>query len=318
MNILLFGNQGQLGWELQRTLPTLGEVVSLDYPRIDLVQPESIRHVIHDLMMTRKFPPDILINATAYTAVDQAEDERQKAFAINALAPAIMAEEASRLNAAFIHYSTDYVFDGQLGKAYLESDQPNPMNVYGESKLAGEQSIVSIMETSNPSNWNAYLILRTSWVYSLRGNSFVNKVLRWSRQQKKLRLVTDQVGNPTWARFLAETTAQLLAMAKNQKDPIGWLSERKGLYHLAGDGWASRYEWGKYILTLDPHPEEHLVETLEPALTYEFPSPARRPPFSALDCSHFISMFNLRLPDWKEALSLALNHSPDIHTSTNG
>jgi dTDP-4-dehydrorhamnose reductase len=306
MKILLFGHQGQLGWELLRTMLPLGEIIAIDYPRIDLKDSENIRSFIRELQSQRQFHPDILVNATAYTAVDLAESEREQAFAINAQAPTIMADEADRLNAAFIHFSTDYVFDGELGRAYVEDDLPNPINVYGESKLAGEKGVISLLETLGHNT--PFFIFRTSWVYSLRGDSFVNKVLQWSRNQKKLRLVTDQVSNPTWARFLAEITTQVLAMAASQNNPREWLAEHRGLYHLAGNGWTSRYEWGETILKLDPHPEEQTVESLEPALTSDFPSPAMRPPFTALNCDRFASVFHLRLPGWKEGLHLALNN----------
>ena len=182
------------------------------------------------------------------------------------------------------------------GRPYLETDIPHPLGVYGQSKLAGEQAILQVD--------GAYLILRTSWVYSLRRESFVTKVLDWARRQSTLRVVADQVGNPTWARPLAEAIAQLLAMAG--QDPYHWIRERKGLYHLAGDGYASRLEWAQAILESDPHPQEQTVREILPALTAEFPTPAQRPLFSALDCRRFTEVFGLRLPPWEEALRLAL------------
>jgi dTDP-4-dehydrorhamnose reductase len=219
-------------------------------------------------------------------------------MAINAAAPGVLAEEAAALGAALIHYSTDYVFDGLKGSAYIETDTPNPLNMYGKSKLAGEQAIRQAGGT--------FLILRTVWVYSLRRDSFVTKVLEWSRRQSTLRLVTDQVGNPTWARMLAEISAQLLA--KGGKDPLSWLEERKGLYHLAGSGIASRLEWAQAILRCDPAREEQLTREIQPALTAEFPTPARRPLYSALNCDKFTDTFDLRLPDWEEALRLAMEN----------
>ena len=195
-----------------------------------------------------------------------------------------------------MHYSTDYVFDGNSQSPYRESDTPNPINAYGKGKLAGERYIQSIDGT--------YLILRTSWVYSLRKGGFVNKVLEWARKQQVMRVVADQVANPTWCRMLAEATAQLLAMGR--ENVIAWLDERKGLYHLAGEGYASRLEWACAILELDPHKEEHVVQEVQSALTADFPAPATRPPFSALNCDHFASTFGLRLPEWKDSLKLAL------------
>jgi dTDP-4-dehydrorhamnose reductase len=291
VKILLLGNTGQLGWELERTLATLGTVHAVDYPELNLADLAGSSRLI------REFQPQLIINATAYTAVDRAESERELAGAINARAPAFLAEEASALGAALIHYSTDYVFDGSKGQPYVETDQPHPLGAYGESKLAGEKAIQNM--------GGAYLILRTSWVYSLRRESFVGKVLKWSRQQRTLRLVSDQVGNPTWSRMLAEVTGQLIAMAG--KDLTGWVAERRGLYHLAGWGYASRLEWGKVILSLDRKKEEQVAEEVLPALTAEFPTPAWRPLFSALNCDRFYSTFALRLPDWKYALNLAMD-----------
>jgi len=289
--ILLLGNTGQLGWELQRTLAPLGEVIGLDYPAINLAQPESIQKVI------QQNQPQIIINATAYTAVDRAESEPDLAKAINATAPGILAEAAAQLGSSLIHYSTDYVFDGSKGSPYLETDAPNPLGIYGSSKLAGEQAIRGIS--------GAYLILRTSWVYSMRRPSFVTKVLEWSRQQPVLRMVTDQVANPTSARMLAEITALLLAKAA--PDTIHWIAERAGVYHLAGSGIASRMEWAQAILEMDPKPNERLAQKIEPALTADFPTPAQRPLYSALNCTLFEQTFGLRLPDWQTALKLTLD-----------
>jgi len=290
MHILLLGKYGQLGWELQRTLAPLGDLIALDFPEIDLKQEENLSQLIHNIR------PQVIFNATAYTAVDRAESEPEIAKAINAHAPRVMAEEAKKMGAVLIHYSTDYVFDGTQGSDYLETDTPNPLNIYGQSKLAGERAIQEV--------GGSYLILRTSWVYSVRRNSFVTKVLEWSRTQTSLRIVSDQVSNPTWCRMLAEVTAQLLAMAG--RDVAGWLDERRGIYHLAGSGRASRFEWAQAILEMDPRREEQTVHEVQPALTSEFPTPAVRPLHSALNCDHFTDTFGLTLPDWREALKLAL------------
>jgi dTDP-4-dehydrorhamnose reductase len=290
MHLLLLGKNGQLGWELRRTLPPLGRLTALDYPEIDLVHPQSVCQAIEELR------PDVVINATAYTAVDRAESEAEIAMAVNAAAPGQIAAACAAAGAALVHYSTDYVFDGTLGRAYVESDAPNPLNVYGQSKLAGEQNI----ETCG----GAYLILRTSWVYSLRRDSFVTKVLQWSRQQPTLRVVADQVGSPTWARMLAEITAHVLAAG--QREIGAWLHARRGVYHLAGSGAASRLEWAQAILRLDPHREEQICQAVLPALTSDFPTPAQRPLYSALDCARFEGVFGLRLPDWEAALALAM------------
>jgi dTDP-4-dehydrorhamnose reductase len=290
VRILLFGKIGQLGWELQRALAPLGEILALDYPEIDLTRPDGLAGIVHEAR------PEVILNATAYTAVDKAENEGQIPMAINGIAPGIMAEAARTVGAALIHFSTDYVFNGMKGTTYLESDDPHPLGVYGQSKLAGEQAIQAV--------GGAALIFRTSWVYSLRRDSFVTKVLEWGRKQTDLRIVEDQVSNPTWCRMLAEVTAQLIAKAG--KDPAAWLGERRGLYHLAGSGYASRLEWAREILALDPFKEEQVVKELQPAATSEFPTPAQRPLFSALNCDRFTETFGLRLPEWRAALKLAM------------
>ena len=294
MRILLLGNTGQLGWELERSLPPLGEVFAIDYPQVDLAHLNEVRTLIRDCR------PQVIFNAAAYTAVDRAESEADLAMAINARAPGVLAEEARALGAAIIHYSTDYVFDGMLGKSYSEGDPPNPLNMYGKSKLEGEQAVQQI--------GGAYLILRTSWVYSLRRDSFVTKVLGWARKQRTLRLVNDQISNPTWCRVLAEASAQL--MVNGGEGFVSWLGERSGLYHLAGSGFASRLEWGKMILKFDPRPEEQVVQEILPASSAEFPTPARRPLFTALNCARFRDTFGLHLPDWQDALRLAMEAPP--------
>ncbi len=289
MKILLIGNHGQLGWELERTLATLGPVTALDYPEIDLTDTRNASALVRDLR------PDVVVNAAAYTAVDKAESEREAAFALNAAAPRALAEETARLGAALIHYSTDYVFDGAKGAPYTEDDLPAPLNVYGESKLAGEQSVLEA--------GGAALVFRTAWVYSLRRPSFVTKVLSWAQKNPVLRIVDDQVSNPTWARALAEATAQILAQALVDGAPLDWLGERAGLYHLAGGGYASRLAWAREIVSLGGLANPPLVEAAKSA---EFPTPAQRPLFSALDCSKFEATFGLRLPPWREALHLAM------------
>lgn len=208
-----------------------------------------------------------------------------------------MAEAARRFGGMLVHYSTDYVFDGKKDSAYIETDIPNPINVYGESKLAGENTVQQAAEV--------YLILRTSWVYSTRLQSgFVRKVLAWARQNETLRIVDDQTGSPTWARMLAETTALLLAKAGDR--PVDYFQSNQGIYHVAGKSSASRYEWAQAILASDPHQDEQKVSRLEPAQSAEFPTAATRPKYSVLDCTHFESTFGLRIPDWKESLALAM------------
>ena len=290
MKILLIGKNGQLGWELQRTLAPLGEVVAVDYPEINLVDERDTRNWV------RRVAPQVIVNAAAYTAVDQAEREPDLAMAINGTAPGVLAEEARDLGAALIHYSTDYVFDGTKGAAYIERDATNPINVYGLSKLAGDQNVQQVDGT--------YLILRTTWVYSLNQGGFVRKVLEWAHKNPELRIVSDQVGSPTWARALAEVTAQVLAMGRG--DLLGWLAERKGLYHLGGRGTVSRLEWARKILEFDPSPEEQVAHEIGSALTSEFPTPATRPLYSPVDCTLFEDTFGICLPAWDDALRLAM------------
>ena len=288
--ILLLGKYGQLGWELHRTLAPFGDLTALDYPEIDLVNPSSLDEIIQDIK------PGVIINATAYTAVDKAEGEVDITMAINAYAPQRMAELALKNGAALIHYSTDYVFNGRKGSPYVESDQPNPLGMYGKSKLAGE---TAIREVDCP-----HLIFRTSWVYSTRRDSFVTKVIKWAQEQEELKIVDDQISNPTWCRMLAEATAILISKADNH--PVEWVSERSGVYHLAGDGYASRLEWAKSILEFDPDPDQQIYQELRPAKSSDYPSQAERPLFSALNCEKFADTFQFRLPDWWEALGLAM------------
>ncbi len=291
MQILLIGKVGQLGWELQRTLGVLGKISAFDYPNIDLEQSEVVRDLV------RGMHPQIIINAAAYTAVDKAETEQDRAWKINAIAPGILAEEAKKLNAVCVHYSTDYVFNGQKKEPYVETDEPDPINIYGKSKLEGER----LMEDVD----GAHIILRTSWVYSLRQQGgFVNKVLEWARQNDVLHIVEDQVGSPTWARMLAEVTTTLIARGGNQLH--GFFKAHRGVYHLAGKGDVSRLEWAKAILRYDPHPLEQRARSLEPASSSEFPTPATRPLYSALNCERFEKIFDLRIPNWEESLQLAM------------
>jgi dTDP-4-dehydrorhamnose reductase len=211
-----------------------------------------------------------------------------------------MAEASRALNAVLIHFSTDYVFDGEKDSAYTEDDPTNPLNVYGQSKLSGEQAIIEA--------GCAYLILRTSWVYSLRGDSFVSKTLSWARQQETLRIVSDQIGSPTWARMLAETTAAVLAQSLPASQD--YFSTRSGIYHLGGLGSVSRLDFARAIVRLDPRVGEQKVHSLEAASTADFPTPARRPLRTSLDCSRFESTFGLRLPHWEESLRLAMSEQP--------
>lgn len=254
----------------------------MDFPEVDLANAGALRALI------QQEKPNMILNAAAYTNVDKAEDEPELARKVNALAPAIMAEEMKKLNGSLIHYSTDYVFDGTKGSPYVESDTPNPINTYGLTKLEGEQLVRGV--------GGNFLIFRTSWVYSLRQGGFVNKVLQWARTQEIMRIVDDQVGSPTWARMLAEATAQVIAQGRG--DPLGYLQEKAGLYHLAGAGAASRFEWAKAILELDPKKEEQVVKELQAVKSSEFPTPAKRPMNCGLNIDNGQTTFNLHIPKW--------------------
>ena len=286
--ILQIGTKGQLGWELLRTCAPLGEVIALDYPDVDLSDSTSLRELV------RSTKPDIIINAAAYTNVDKAESEPEIARAINATGPGVLAEEAKKIGAVLVHYSTDYVFDGAKGSPYVETDAANPLNVYGQTKLEGEQAIAA--------SGCVNLVLRTSWVYSMRQGGFVTKVLQWARTQEVMRVVDDQISSPTSARMLAEVTA--LILAQGREDVFGYLSENGGLYHCAGGGSCSRYEWAKAILEYDPRKEEQAVKELLPAKSTDFAVPANRPMVSVLECDNLFGTFRLRQPTWEECLRL--------------
>ncbi len=288
--ILQIGTIGQLGWELLRTCAPLGEVVALDYPDVDLSDSNGLRELV------RSVKPDIIINAAAYTNVDKAESEPELARAINAIGPGVLAEEAKKIDAVMVHYSTDYVFDGTKGSPYVETDQPNPLNVYGQTKLEGEQAVAA--------SGCVNLVLRTSWVYSMRQGGFVTKVLQWASTQEVMRVVDDQISGPTSARLLAEMSALLLA--KLDYCAYDWLEANSGVFHIAGDGACSRYEWAQKILQLDPHKEEQVVKTIERASSSEFPVPAERPMISVLNNDKLEKTFGLRLPSWEVGLRLTL------------
>jgi dTDP-4-dehydrorhamnose reductase len=290
LKILLLGKKGQLGWEAQRELFCLGDVFAYDYPEIDFLQPDPIINLIQEIQ------PDLIFNAIAYTAVDKAESEPENANKINADTPGLVAEVCKQKNIPLIHISTDYVFDGLLGRDYFEADTPSPINVYGSSKLLGEQYIQQ--------SGCEFLIFRTSWVYSMREGGFLQKVIQWSKNYEVLRIVDDQIGNPTWARMLANLTTRIIPSSKNLLNEF--FQEHKGLYHLAGSGAVSRFAWTKFIIENLPKDAHIKTKTVIPAKTSDFPTPAARPLHSALDCSKFENEFDLKIPDWKLSLSLSL------------
>lgn len=279
-----------MGWELQRSLAPLGTVVALGRAELDLTALDRVR------LGVREIEPDLIVNAAAYTDVDRAESEPDLAMSVNGVAPGILAEETAKLGAGLIHFSTDYVFDGAKDEPYTEVDTPNPLNVYGESKLAGERAVESV--------GGQYLILRTSWVYSLRRECFVTKVLQWAHSQSELRVVDDQVSSPTWCRTIAEKVFHILSYAR--EDFTTFFREYSCLFHIAASGEASRYQWAEAILSADPRREVQTVKALRPAKSREFPSRAKRPPFSVLDSQLLVKRFSVELPHWRIVLASAL------------
>ena len=289
MKILLTGCRGQVGWELARTLSTLGEVVALDADGLDLTDAAAIRRVVGEVR------PGIIVNPAAHTAVDKAESEPDLARAINTTAPGILAEEAEKLGALLVHYSTDYVFDGS-GEALRQEDDPTgPLNVYGATKLEGENAIRA--------GCRRHLIFRTSWVYGARGANFLLTMRRLMGERPELKIVDDQIGAPTWCRHLAEATAQILAQvgspARGADKPEPW-----GVYHMTNGGETSWHGFAAAIQTLDaPGKPARLVAIP----SSEYPTPARRPLNSRLDNGKLERVFGIRLPDWRDALRLCMD-----------
>lgn len=285
--ILLFGKIGQVGWELRRTLGPLCDLICVEYPDVDFTKPDTVRQAIAS---TR---PQIIINAAAYTAVDKAETETALATAINATAPAIMAEEAKKLGALLIHYSTDYVYDGAKTSPYLETDPTGPLGAYGRTKLEGDQAIAAV-------DCN-HLIFRLCWVYGARGANFMLTMQRFAREREKLRVVADQFGSPSWSRMIAETTA--LALARIQSPDHA--AAIKGVYHLCSSGHTSWHGFATAIIEAMPEAERKCCE-IEAIPSSAYPTPTRRPAYSVMSCAKLEKTFGLRLPDWKQCLDLVL------------
>lgn len=287
MRILLIGANGQVGWELRRSLAPWAHLTAVDFPEIDLTRPDSIRHWL-DLAQ-----PGAIINAAAYTAVDQAESDIDRATAINATAPGILAEEARLRGAWLVHYSTDYVFPGTAARPYAESDPADPVNLYGRSKLAGDHAV----EAAN----GRHLIFRLCWVYGLRGRNFLLTLQRLARERERLRVVQDQFGSPTWCRPIADATSLALHIASASPDP----DALRGLYHLACSGHTSWHGFAESIVARLPESERRCT-AIDPISTPEYPTPARRPAWSVLDCTKLQRSFGIRLPPWDHTLALAL------------
>jgi dTDP-4-dehydrorhamnose reductase len=294
--ILLIGAGGQLGWELRHTLLQCGEVVSTDRAILDIADEDAIRRVI------RRQYPDIIVNAAAYTHVDKAEIEPDLAMKVNGIAPGIIAEEAQRAHSALMHYSTDYVFSGSITRLYLEEDEPNPVNRYGASKLAGEKAIGAVD--------GAHLILRTSWVFDARGKNFLTTVVRLAQEQEHLSVVDDQISVPTWSRALAQATLEILnRVAQRSTSIVDGIADQKGIYHVCCEDPTSRFDFAKEMLEtyqrLNNAPQA-LRTDLIPISSAEYPSQAKRPHFSVLSPRKIADAFGVVIPSWREHLEAVL------------
>ncbi|KTC05556.1 dTDP-4-dehydrorhamnose reductase [Pseudomonas syringae] len=295
MKILLLGKNGQVGWELQRSLAVLGEVVALDRHTVstvygdlsgDLSSLDGLRNTI------RCVKPQVIVNAAAYTAVDKAETEQELAHTVNALASQVLAEEARQLDALLVHYSTDYVFDGTGTIAWKESDAVSPVNYYGATKLEGEQLIVA--------SGCKHLIFRTSWVYAARGNNFAKTMLRLAKDRPALNVIADQIGAPTGAELLADIATAALQQTLARP-------ELCGIYHLAPAGEVSWHAYAQYVIDFArAHGEPLAVETINPIGTIEYPTPAQRPLNSRLNTEKLRHNFSLHLPDWQSGVARML------------
>ncbi|MEL6164347.1 MAG: dTDP-4-dehydrorhamnose reductase [Cyanobacteria bacterium J06628_3] len=279
-SILLIGCNGQVGTQIKQVLQSCGDLIAVARPEVELTEPETIKHLINQNQ------PQIIINAAAYTAVDKAESEPELANKINAVAPKILAEEANKSKALLIHISTDYVFDGKSNCPYRENDSTNPISVYGETKLAAEKAIESICSN--------YLILRTAWVYGIGGKSnFVKTMLRLGAQKSELKVVSDQIGSPTWAKDIAQTIAMLVT----EDQP------NSGIYHYTNSGVASWYDFAVAIFEEAKFLGFPLkIERVIPIPTSEYPTPANRPSYSVLNCAKISSLFESYPPHWRESL----------------
>ncbi|HKQ87248.1 MAG TPA: dTDP-4-dehydrorhamnose reductase [Candidatus Acidoferrales bacterium] len=299
--ILLTGRNGQVGHELEQLLPAIGETSAFDRQRLDLTNPAELRRVINEIR------PQIIVNAAAYTAVDRAESEEALARAINAEAPAVMAEEAKKIGALLVHYSTDYVFDGTKHSPYEEDDPPNPLGVYGKTKLEGEQAISETGAT--------HLIFRTAWVYATRGRNFLLTILRLASEREELQIVRDQTGAPTWCREIARATSTILTDAVNKGSIPNGIS---GTYHMSAGGTGSWYDFARAILdevSRTPAKPPWLTDAMRgrpvvvkrvlPIRTDQYSTPARRPAYSVLSNSRLNRTLGVELPDWREQLHSA-------------
>ncbi len=288
MKILLIGQNGQVGWELRRTLAPLAEVVAVDYPEINFTDTPALRRFV------AATNPSVVVNAAAYTAVDKAETETEVCRQVNALAPGVLAEAAKKAGALMVHYSTDYIFDGAKTSPYAETDAPNPLGAYGRSKLEGDRAVKA--------SGADHLIFRLCWVYGARGQNFMLTMQRLARERETLRVVDDQFGCPTWSRMIAEATALVLKQVLAGADRSAY----NGEYHLAASGQTNWHEFASRIIEWMPEAERK-CRVVEKITTAEYPTPAKRPAFSALDCGKLQKTFGLRLPNWEASLRQVLD-----------
>ena len=289
--ILLLGASGQVGWELARALSPFADAVTPGRDRLDLARPESLKETVRELA------PACIVNAAAYTEVDRAESERGLAFRVNAVAPGVLAEEALRVGALLVHYSTDYVFDGEAGRPYTESSVARPLNAYGESKLAGERAILDV---GGPS-----LIFRTSWVYGRRRANFLNTIRRLARERDRIEVVDDQVGAPTWCRELVDATVRILLDLQDGA-AFSLPAARGGLFHLSAGGQASWYEFATAILERDPQRASHRCSDLLPVRSDDYAAEATRPRYTVLDNARVADRYGIVLSPWRSQLDRAL------------
>jgi dTDP-4-dehydrorhamnose reductase len=294
MKILLLGKNGQVGWELQRSLAPLGEVIALD--RHSTAHCGDLSNLVGLAATVRTLQPNIIVNAAAHTAVDKAESEPELAHTLNALAPEVLAREAEKLGAWLVHYSTDYVFDGSGENPWVETDATGPLSVYGASKLAGEQLIAQ----HNP----RHLIFRTSWVYAARGGNFAKTMLRLGQERDKLTVINDQFGAPTGADLIADITAHAIRQVSQKQS-----NSDAGTYHLVANGETTWFEYAKHVLVQAQQASEAIevkVTEVLPVATSAFPTPAKRPHNSRLNTRKLQAAFSLTLPPWQTGVNRML------------
>jgi dTDP-4-dehydrorhamnose reductase len=285
VKILLLGANGQVGWELARTLAPLGEVVATTRAQLDLTSEPAIRDAV------RAVQPTWVVNAAAYTAVDAAESDPSAARWLNTEVPRILAEESVRAGAWLVHYSTDYVFDGRGTRPYLENDPASPLGVYGATKHAGDEAVQA--------SGVPHLLFRVGWVYGTRGRNFLRTIQKLSRERELLRVVADQIGVPTWCRQIAEATALVMAQRPS--------TEQSGSYHLAGEGSCSWHDFAEAIVRHDATPERRVTHTIEPVASSEYPTAAARPAYSVLNAERARQLFGVQLPPWEQQLAMCLS-----------